>query len=228
MSPLFGVFYEPGKVFESLPGRKKAWVIPMILDVLLLIAITAVVPRYIGRENLLRQQMETFHLSAENMQKVLENASKPAAIYRGYVFTAIGTCLILLMIAAALLGFSMMTSRPAKFGTMLSMVSISYFPYWLVTALMTTLILVASPDPTTLDSKNLVATNLGAYMNKDTMSKGLYSLMTSIDILSFAEIFLLSLGFSKLTRSNLFFGFAAVGGLWVLYVAVKMGISLLF
>jgi hypothetical protein len=93
---------------------------------------------------------------------------------------------------------------------------------------MTTLILVASPDPTTLDSKNLVATNLGAYMNKDTMAKGLYSLMTSLDILSFAEIFLLALGFSKITRSNLFFGFAAVGGLWVLYVAVKMGISLLF
>jgi hypothetical protein len=60
------------------------------------------------------------------------------------------------------------------------------------------------------------------------MAKGLYSLLSSIDILSFGEIGLLALGFSRITRTNLFFGFAAVGGLWILYVSSKMALSLLF
>ena len=46
--------------------------------------------------------------------------------------------------------------------------------------------------------------------------------------IDFAEIGLLALGFSRITKSGIFFGLAAAGGLWVLYVSVKMGISLLF
>jgi hypothetical protein len=228
MKALLEIFYQPGKVFESLPERKGAWVIPMILNALLLLAITVVTPHYIGRQNLMRQQLENFHLSPEATQKAMESATSPAAIYRGYVFAVIGVCIVLMVIAGALMAFGMMTSRPPKFGTMLSMVSIAYFPYYLVAACMTTLVLMASPDPTSLNASNLVGTNVGAYIDKNTVSKGLYSLLSSIDLLSFAEIALLALGFSKVTKSGILGGLAAVGGLWILYVSVKMGISLLF
>jgi hypothetical protein len=228
MRALLEVFYQPGKVFESLPGRRGAWIIPMILNALLLVAITAVTPHYIGRENLMRQQLENFHLSPEAMQKALESAHNPAAIYRGYIFAAIGVCVVLMIIAGALTAFGMMTSSPPRFQTMLSMVSIAYFPYYLIVACMTTLVLMASPDPTTLNASNLVGTNPAAYVDKNMVSKGLYSVLSSLDILSFAEIALLALGFSKLTKSGLPGGLAAVGALWILYVSVKMGISLLF
>ena len=198
MKDLLEVFYQPGKVFESLPERKGAWILPMILNALLLILISGVTPHYLGRENMMRQQMEAFHMSPEALQKALESASSPAAIYRGYVFAGIGMCLVLMVIAGALTAFGMMTSKPPKFGTMLSMVSIAYFPYYLVAAFMTTLVLMASPDPTTLNATNLVGTNVAAYLDKATTAKGLYSLLGSLDILSFAEIGLLALGFSKI------------------------------
>ena len=65
-------------------------------------------------------------------------------------------------------------------------------------------------------------------MNKNETSKGLYSLMTSMDILSFVEIFLLSLGFSKVTKAKFGFGFGCVFALWFVYVLIKMGLSLIF
>ncbi len=228
MKALLEVFYQPGKVFAALPERRGAWLIPLILNTLLLLAAAWLVPHYIGRENMVRQQMETMRLSPEQTQIAMARANSPASIYSGYVATVLFGPLIHAAIAGMLFAFGMMTGKPPKFATMLAMVAIAFFPYWLVTTLMTALVLAVTPDPATLNIRNLIATNVGAFMDKNTMAKGLYSLLTSLDILSFIEIGLLSLGFSKVTRSGLFFGIAAVGGIWILYVSTKMAISLLF
>jgi hypothetical protein len=222
------IFYQPGKVFESLPERRGAWIVPMILNALLLIALTAVTPHFMGRENLMRQQLENFHLSPEATRKALESATSPAAVYRGYVFAGIGACVVMLIVAGGLTAFGMMTKSPPHFSTMFSAVCLAFFPYYLIVTATTTLVLLASPDPPSLNASNLLTTNIGAFMDKNTMSKGLYSLLSSLDILSFVEMGLLSLGFSKVTKANMGFALAAVVGMWILYVSVKMGVSLVF
>jgi hypothetical protein len=67
---------------------------------------------------------------------------------------------------------------------------------------------------------------VAAFVNKAETSKGLYALFTSLDLLSFIEIGLLSFGFSKLTKAGFGAGLGAVGGIWVLYVFSKMALSL--
>jgi hypothetical protein len=230
MSELIEVFYQPGKLFESLPERRGAWVFPLIANIILLVLIAWLVPHYIGRENVARRQLEAFsgRMSPEQLEAAIARSNSPASIYSGYVIAGIGAALVLLVISGIMIAFAMMTSRPPKFGAMFAMVAIAFFPYWLVTTVMTALILMASPDPAALDIRNLIATNLAAFMDRNSMAKGLYSLMSSIDILSFGEIFLLAYGFSKLTRVNIFFGLTAVLGMWVLYVSSKMAMSLLF
>lgn len=228
MKALLEVFYRPGKLFESLPERRSAWVVPILFDALLLLAISALVPHFIGRENMMRQQLESMRLTPEQTQKAVESASSPARVYAGYAASTIAAPLILSIVAGMLMIFGMMTSKPSRFRTMFSMVSIAFFPYWLIATLMTALVLMASPDPATLDVRNLVATNVGSFVDKSSMSKGMYSLLSSMDVLSFGEIGLLALGFSKVTKSSIFFGLVAVGSIWALYVAVKMALSLLF
>jgi hypothetical protein len=49
---------------------------------------------------------------------------------------------------------------------------------------------------------------------------------TSLDLLGFMEIGLLSYGFSKLTKAGIALSIAAVGSLWILYVMLKMARSL--
>jgi hypothetical protein len=131
----------------------------------------------------------------------------------------------MLIVAGILFAFGMMTSRAPKFGAMLAMVSLAFFPYFLVTVLMTALVMIAAPDKTALDINNLLATNVAAFMNKSETSKGLYAMFTSLDLLSFIEIGLLSFGFGKLTKAGVAAGLGAVGAMWILYVAAKMAMT---
>jgi hypothetical protein len=230
MKALLEVFYQPGKLFASLPERNFAWVAPLIVCALIGVLSSWVVPHYIGRENITRQSMEMFasRMSPEQMQQAISRANSPTQVYIGMASGAIATAVSLLVVAGLLMAFGMMTKRAPRFASMLAMVGLAIFPYLLITTLMSWMTLALSPDPASIDFRNILATNIGAFMNKNETSKGLYSLMTSLDILSFAEICLLSLGFSKLTKAKFGAGLAAVLALWAVYVLIKMGFSVVF
>jgi hypothetical protein len=228
MTPLLHVFYKPGELFSSLPDRRRAWIVPLLVNCLIGIAIWAVEVHFMGFITIVRQQLSAIHMSAQNMEIALAGANTPARLYLSYVQTAFAVILGALLISGILKALSMMTGRSPRFGAMLSMVSLAQFPYYLIVLLMTTLILTVSPDPGSLSIRNLIATNPAAYMDKEAMAPGLYSLLESIDLLSIAEILLLSYGFGKITRSGFFGGLAAVVGMWIVYVSCKMALSLLF
>src|ERR1019366_530120 len=104
---------------------------PLIANMLLLVLMTYLVPRYVGRENVARQQMEGFsaRMSPEQLQTAIARANSPASIYTGYVAAAIGAALVLLVISAILFAFGLMTARAPKFASMFAMASLAFFPY---------------------------------------------------------------------------------------------------
>jgi hypothetical protein len=225
---IFEVFYEPGKLFATLENRRAAWVAPLILGVLLLLGTTVAAVRLIGMEAIVRQQLQNTRLSPEQMQNALNQANTPARINVTYAGTVVVGTLSVLLIAGLLTLFAMVGSKQPKFSTNFSMVALASFPYRLVVCLMTVLVLLAAPDRSALDVSNMLATNVGAFMDKDTMSRGLYTLLSALDILTFAEIGLLSYGFAKVNRTSVSFGLFAVTSLWIVYVLIRMGLSLLF
>jgi hypothetical protein len=225
---IFEVFYQPGKLFASLENRRGVWVLPLILGVLMLLGTTVTAVRRLGMDTILRQQLQNTRISPEQMQTIMNAANTPGAVYRTYAGSVLGGVVSLLLIAGLLMVFAMIGSKQPKFSTNFSMVTLAFFPYRLVVCLMTVLVLYTAPDPTALDFSNLLATNVGAFMDKETMSKGLYTFLSAIDILAFAEIGLLSYGFAKVNRTSVSFGFFAVMSLWIVYVLIRMGLSLLF
>lgn len=228
MNALLQVFYKPGEVFASLADRPRAWIIPLLLDCILGMCIWAVELHFMGFQEIIRQQLSNFHMNPDAMQRALEQSNTPARLYGSYIQTGLFVVISLVLIGGVLKGFSLMTGRPPRFGSMLAMVAIAEFPYYLVVLIMTALILVISPDPSSLSIRNLIATNPAAYMDQAAMPRGLYSLLESIDLLSFGEIALLAYGFGRLTRAGFFGGLAAVVALWIVYVSCKMAVSLLF
>ncbi|MEP6714516.1 MAG: hypothetical protein ABJC09_03015 [Terriglobia bacterium] len=227
MKSLLEIFYSPGAVFAGLPERRAAWIAPLIANCLVILLMTVLVPHYLGRANMMRRQLENLHLPSERVEAAIAGANSPGRVIGGYVGAVVATAVVLLVIAGVMFAFGLMTRRAPRFATMFSMVSLAFFPYWLVTTLMTAAVLMTAADPAALDAQNLLATNAGAYMDRNALAKGLYSLMTSLDVLSFVEIGLLSYGFAKVTRVSVFYGLAAVLGLWLLYVSTKMAISLM-
>jgi hypothetical protein len=227
---IFEIFYEPGKVFASLPQRRRAWIAPMLLGLVLIVCTAVVAIQRIGMATITRQFLENsgFNLSADQMQQAIDRANTPQQIYITSAQAAAGSVLALLVIAGALMIFAMMANQQPRFGTMFSMVSFAFLPYRLVICVMTVIVLLISPDPNELDYTNLLSTNVGAFVNKASTSKPMYSLLGNLDILSFVEIGLLAYGFAKITRGSFFFGLVSVGSLFALYVAIRMGLSFLF
>ena len=227
MKALLDVFFQPGKLFSSLPERRAAWVLPLLVNVILLLASTAVTINLLGMELITRQRLAASSMTPDQMQRAMQQATSPAAVYITYAAVLFGTPIFMLIVSGILSAFGMMTSRAPKFGSMLAMVNLALFPYFLITVLMTTLVIVSAPDKTALDVNNMLATNVAAFVNKSETPKGLYALYNSLDILSFIEIGLMSYGFSKLTKTSLAAGLGAVGGMWVLFVFCKMAVTLL-
>lgn len=221
------VFYQPGKLFASLENRRGAWVAPLIAGLLLSLGTTVAAIRTIGMETIVRQRLQDSRLSPEQMQTALDRANSPAILYLSYASPLVIGTVALLLTAGLLTLFALVGSKQPKFSTNFSMVALAYFPYTLVVCLMTVLVLMAAPDRTVLDINNMLATNVGAFMDKDTMSKGLYTFLSSLDILTFGEIGLLSYGFAKVNRTSIPFGLFAVLSLWLVWVLIKMGLSLL-
>ena len=224
---IFEVFYQPGKLFSSLENRRGSWVAPLILGVLLLMAASVTAIRLIGMDTIIRQQLQNTRLPPEQMQAALDRANSPAIIYVSYASPVVAGVLSILFIAGLLTIFALIGSKQPKFSTNFSMVALAFFPYRLVICLMSVLVVVAASDRSVLDVQNLLATNVGVFMDKDTTSKGLYTLLSAFDILTFAEIGLLSYGFAKVNRTSISFGLFAVLSLWFVYVLIRMGLSLL-
>jgi hypothetical protein len=225
---IFQVFYEPGKVFSSLENRKWAWVAPLLLGVLFLSLTSYAVIHYLGMETIVRQQLENTRLSPEQMQQAMNRANSPNQPYVTFAGTVVAGALSVVLIAALLTVFALMGSKEPKFSSNFSMVALALLPYRLVICAMTVLVLIAAPDRTVLDVSNLLATNVGAFMNKEGMSRGLYTLLSALDVLTFAEIGLMGYGFAKVNRTSLGFGLFSVMSLWAVYVLIRIGLSLLF
>jgi hypothetical protein len=228
MMAIFEVFYQPGKLFASLPNRRGVWVLPLIVGMLLSLATTISAVHVIGMDTIVRQQIENQrNMSPEQMQQALNNANSPAIQYLIYGVVVLAGIFLPLIVSGGLSVFALMGNQQPKFGTMFSMVTLAYLPYTVIASLMTILVLLATTDTSVLDINNLLSTNVAAFMNKETTGKGLYAFLSSVDILSFFEIGLLGYGFSKVTKSSFFFGLFSVGSLWAVYVVVKVGLSLL-
>ncbi|HYA16252.1 MAG TPA: YIP1 family protein [Bryobacteraceae bacterium] len=222
------VFYQPGKLFASLGDRAAAWILPLAADIAVLVASTAAVVNLVGMETIVRQRLAGTNLSPEQMQRALDRVASSNAAYFSYAGAASTGILTVLVVAGLLMVFALMVEKKPKFSTVLAMVALAFLPYWLISGLMTTLVLVASPDRTALDLTNLLATNAGVFLNKETAGKGLYSVMSSIDLLSFLAIGMLGYGFSKVTRCSAGTGVGAVFILWVLFVFAKAAAASLF
>jgi hypothetical protein len=227
---LLEVFYRPSGLFRellSLDGYP-LWVVPMMLNVVLSLALAWMIPHYVGREHAIRQGAQASKMDARQTERLVQQLTAPGNVEAGYKFLAVEVALFHVILAGALFAFGLMTAEPPEFGPLLAMVGLCLFPYELVLTGGTWLVLATAPDPRALNSLNLLPTSPAAFLDPNSLGKGIHSLLGSIDGLVFADIGLLSLGFSRLTKSGILTGLGAVGGLWIFFLSVKTVISLMF
>ena len=110
MLSIIEVFYQPGKLFESLRERTAAWVLPLLTDVAVLAASTAAIMNFVGMETI-RQRLQGTNMSPEQMQTALNRMASPNAVYFSYAGAAFTGILTIAGVAALLMVFALMVEK---------------------------------------------------------------------------------------------------------------------
>jgi hypothetical protein len=229
-----GALFSPKTTFESI-ARRPTWVVPILLMTLMSIAVTALFSQRVGWRTFMEHEIATNasaqrrmeQVPADQKDQVLDQQAKFAGVI-GYVAAVLGPILGAVIVAAVLLGaFNLGIGAKTTFGTALGIVSYSWVPL-LIHGLLGIVILFVK-DPSTIDLKNLVASNPGALLSEDS-AKWLVALLTSLDIFAFWTMALQAFGFSATNPKKISFGkaFVTVFAVWFLYVLVRVGFAAAF
>jgi hypothetical protein len=231
MMALLEIFFSPGKVFDEI--RERRIFLPALVAVMLLsVATFAVLANMVGMQAMARKQLEsssrTASMTAEQKDAAIAQAGSPARLYVTCGAFFIGSAVIMLAIAGIALGGLAAAGGKVSYAQVLGVVCYVGVPFTLLNLVMTAAVLYAAPDRDSLDFNNLIATNIGAFLNNETTGKMIYSIAGSIDLISFAHIGMLGWGFSRVSRLSFATCTFIVIAMWAVYVLGKAGLSVLF
>ena len=231
---VFGALFSPKTTFESI-ARRPAWLLPLLLLTLMSIAVTALFSQRVGWRTFMEHEIATNASAQRRMEQVpadqregaLDQQAKVAGVI-GYAAAVLVPILGAVIVAAVLLAaFNLLSGTKTTFVTALGIVSYSWVPL-LIHALLGIVILVVK-DPSTIDLKNLVASNPGALLSDDS-PRWFVTLLTSLDIFAFWAMALQAFGFSATNPKKISFGkaFGTIFTVWLLYVLVRVGAAAIF
>jgi hypothetical protein len=232
MSSFFQIFYAPSLVFTRVKERG-SWAAPMVLSALITMIAAYLITHAIGMENLTRRFFDEHPTYAQRMspaqlQQAIEQSASPARAAMSAGSVGIITVITTLVIALVVMILLSVMDRKPDFTRMLGTVAWSGFPFTVVGLLMAGLILMLTADKAELDPATLVATNIGAFLDKNSTGKFVYSLARSFDLLAIGQILLLSFGISRVVGVSFSRAFMLVFVLWLLWVLLRAGVAAAF
>ena len=225
-----GLLFSPREEFPSILTRPRFWM-PLVGWMALGIAFTAfwmqkVEPREFMR-NQIQQSGHADKMDPAQLEQVLDTRTgmfKPIAWGSKVVAPPI---LTLVVAAVYLFVFRFFYAGELTLAQSLAIVAWSYFLMALVTTPLV-LIVMALKDEWNVNPQEAVQAGATMFVDRQTASKPLYALASSLDLFSLWVLWLLSTGYAVATRRTT--GSAAVGvvSVWALYVLGKVALAAIF
>jgi hypothetical protein len=221
---IFGVFYEPGKVFADVAERPR-WLVPIIVSILIALAFSYSISSHIGWDQTIRQTLannpRVAELPADQREQIVARGAKFASIV-GWVGAVAGPPFFTLVIAGILTGiFNGLLGTELKFMQMFAISAYAFLVRGLYTVLLILLLYLKPPEDFNIQVSPF---SPAAYMNRTENPKWLMSLAGSLDLFTLWTIVLLAIGFSaaakKLSFSKALTGIAIPWLIWVIALMV--------
>lgn len=227
---IFGVLFSPKETFKSIVQRP-TWLLPLVLVVLLSLVVIGIFSHRGGWLPYLQKQLannsQFQQLTAQQQQQRLAVALKytPPFVY-GELLVVVPIVLIVTS-AVFLAVFNLVSGTQLKFKTCFAIVSHAWVP-GIISGILGIVVMLLK-DPATVDLQNIVVANASAFISSDA-ARWKIMLLSSIDIFSFWEMFLMAVGFGvaaprKLTTAK---AFVSIFVVWLIYVALKVGATAAF
>jgi hypothetical protein len=221
VSAVVGTFTRPSETFRRLVARPTWW-LPFALSLVLGTLNYAVASPKIDLEGTIRESIEKSGRSvpAGAVERQVAFMQKWSALIVAGVFV-VGAAAFFL-IALIFWGAAKMMGADARYPQVLAIWAHSGLPS-MISSLVAIPLFLRLPDGslTQTAAQKVVASHLGAFLD-DSAPAALQTLGTSIDVFSFAVLFLLVLGFRRLPGLSKGAATSIPIVLWVLYVVGKV------
>jgi hypothetical protein len=220
---IFGVFYEPGKVFADVAERPR-WLVPVIIGILLAVSLTYAISSHIGWDQTIRQAFannsRVAELPADQREQLIARSTKFASIV-GWAGAVIFPPLFVLIVAGVLTGiFNGLLGTELKFVQMFSITAYAFLVRGLYNLLLILLLYLKPPEDFNIQVSPF---SPAAYMNRQDNPKWLMSLAGSLDLFTIWTIVLLAIGFSVAAKKLSFSkALITVAIPWLILVAAQM------
>lgn len=227
---LSGVIINPVAAFTDIAARPRWWPAALILIVVQVLFIHAF-SRRVGWESLIREQIESNsrlqELPAEQRERIIEQQSRFGAV-TGYAGAFLGLVIVTLVSAALFKGLFAIMDVTMAFRRAYAVTWYAMLPSVISGVL--ALVVMYSKEPADFDLRNPLAFNIGAYLDKGSAAKSVYSLAASVDLFSIWLVALLGIGYAAASqfRVSISKSICMVAVLWVLLILIKAGLAGIF
>lgn len=222
-------FAAPSKTFQDIKNGHRSWWLPFLIICLVGYIFFAAVTMKIGMQTVAENQMKLNPKTEERMASMTPeqraNTTRiSTAVTRGFFIGA--PVMILIVVAVGSLGLwgtiNFGFGGKANYGSIFCVWIFSTLPT-IIKTLLGVVVIYAGTAPESFNVKNFAPTNIGAFLNPADTSPALYSLLSSIDIITIWTLVLLGMGTAIVAGVKRSSGYMAVFGWWVLFILIGVG-----
>jgi hypothetical protein len=222
-------FTAPSKTFEDIKRGNKSWWMPFLIFVVLGYIFFAVVNMKIGMQTVVDNQIRLDPKAQERMANATPEQRATGEKISLYITEGVfagNPLLVLGGIAVMSLGLwatiNFIFGGKATYGGIFAMWMFASLPT-IVKTLLGIVVIFAGTAPESFNIKNFAPTNIGAFLNPADTNKALYSLATSLDIVTIWTLVLLGMGVAIIAGVKRSSGYIAVFGWWAIFTLIGVG-----
>lgn len=234
MQRLTNTFTAPSKTFEDIKRGNKSWWMPFLVYVVLGFVFYGVVNAKVGMRQVSENQIKISPKAEDQMaqltpeqreqrMKISTSITQGLFLATPVVVLIMGAVISLVLLGTINFGFG----GRAKFGSIFAVWMYAMLPSCIKT-LLGIVVLYAGTAPESFNIKNFAPTNLGAFMNPADTNPALYSLASSIDLITIWTLVLVGIGTAVVAGVKRSSGYIASFAWWAVVVLVGAGLAAAF
>jgi Yip1-like protein len=224
------VFTAPSKTFEDIKRGNKSWWMPFIIFALVSYILFGVVAAKIGMQQVVENQIHLNPKQEANLNEHPEQREMSMKISLGItegIFIG-NPLLVLVIVAVGSVGLwgtiNFLFGGKATYGSIFAVWMYAGLP-GILKVLLGVIVIYAGTAPESFNIKNYAPTNLGAFLNPLETNPALYSLASSLDVITIWTLVLLGMGTAMVAGVKRNSGYIAVFGWWAIFVLIGVGIA---
>ena len=231
---LTGIFFEPGRVFESMRQRPR-FLVATILCIVFYMMFTLTFFGKVGYDRVVREAVENGpraeQMSPEQKENAIRIQSSPIVKAISFAVAPVIFAIIFAAGAALYLLGSMLMGKQIGYKQALAIWAYSSLPVTILTMILNVvLIFLKSPDDYDIVSasrRGLVKANL-SFLSDPKAAPMLYTLLGSFDLFAFYGLFLAALGLRKVGKMSSGSAWGIALAIWTFGVVFRIVLATIF